>query len=285
MSTRTQVPGFARLDDLTTLVSEAAAAILSLRSGALAPRTKPDGSQVTAADETAEAIMLAGLGHILPSLPVVSEEAYLRASPGALGDTFVLLDPLDGTSELLAGRDEFTVNLAIVAGGRACFGIVGAPALGLVWRTTEGGAERLVLAAGMPAAAARRDSIHTRPWPAANRPVAVVSRSHRDAATMALLARIQGINQIESGSSVKFCQLAEGTADFYPRLAPTHEWDVAAGDAVLNAAGGAVIRPDGQPLRYGGQGGDFVIPAFLAWGDPAAPAQLGVIGAKAPSGN
>ncbi len=265
------------LDELTTVVSAAAAAILAVRAGALDTRSKADQSPVTAADHAAEAAILAGLARVLPDLPVVSEEAVTLASPTRLADTFVLVDPLDGTRELIAGRDEFTVNVAIVSGGRPRLGIVAAPAQGIIWRGIEGqGAERLALAPGAPAAAAHeRRAIHTRTCPPSGL-VATLSRSHLDPQTEALLTRLPVGQRLACGSAVKFCQLAEGAADIYPRLATTCEWDVAAGHAVLTAAGGTITAPDGSALEYGRIGANFRVPAFIAWGDPTAAARLGV---------
>jgi len=263
------------LDELTTIVSAAAAAILAVRAGPLDTRTKPDLTPVTAADHAAEAVILDGLARVLPGVPVVSEEAAGQAPPAKLADTFILVDPLDGTREFIAGHDEFTVNVAIVADGRPLLGIVAAPALGLLWRGAEGGpAERLRLKPGAPANAAReRSVIRTRTWPSAGL-VAAVSRSHLDARTQAFLARLPRVDQIVSGSAIKFCRVAEGAADLYPRLAPTCEWDVAAGHAVLAAAGGTVTTPEGAPLRYGGLAENFRIPAFIAWGNPSGSTRV-----------
>jgi 3'(2'), 5'-bisphosphate nucleotidase len=264
------------LDELTTIVSAAAAAILAARAGSLDTRTKADLSPVTVCDEAAEAAILSGLARVLPGVTVVSEEAASKAPPATLPETFVLVDPLDGTRELVAGRDEFTVNVAIVRGGRPRLGVVAAPAQGVVWRGSEGrGAERLQLSPGAPASAAReRSTIRTRPAPRAGL-VAVVSRSHLDAETEAFLARLPIAGRLTSGSAVKFCQVAEGAADVYPRLSTTCEWDVAAGHAVLTAAGGVLTTPDGAALSYGQIGRNFRVPAFVAWGDPAAPTAFG----------
>jgi 3'(2'), 5'-bisphosphate nucleotidase len=265
------------LDELTTIVSAAGAAILAARAGSLDARTKADHSPVTAADHAAEAVILAGLARVLPGVSVVSEEAASSTVPVSLPGTFVLVDPLDGTRELVAGRDEFTVNVAIVSGGRPVLGLVSTPAQGLLWRGIEGhGAERLLLPAGAPATAAReRATIRTRPCPPSSLIVAV-SRSHLDPATAALLAKLPGAEPRSCGSAVKFCQLAEGSADLYPRLSPTCEWDVAAGHAVLTAAGGIITKPDGSTLGYGRISDNFRIPAFMAWGDPSAAATLGL---------
>jgi 3'(2'), 5'-bisphosphate nucleotidase len=265
------------LDELTTVVSAAAAAILTACAGALDVRHKADSSPVTAADHAAEAVILEGLARVLPGVVVVSEEATAHASPADLPGSFVLVDPLDGTRELLAGRDEYTVNIGIVTGGRPRLGIVATPAQGVFWRGIEGrGAERLQLAPGAPAAAAQqRTAIRARPCPPSGL-IAAVSRSHLDSQTEALLARLPIAERFARGSAVKFCQLAEGTADIYPRLSTTCEWDVAAGHAVLVAAGGTVTAPDGAPLRYGQLSDGFRVPAFVAWGDPSAPARFGL---------
>lgn len=257
------------LDELTAIASRAGAAILAIAPSALARRDKPDRSPVTAADEAAQAVILDGLGQLLPGVPVVSEEAAEQAAPTALTANFILVDPLDGTRELLAGRDEFTVNIAIISNGRPVVGVIAAPARGLLWRGIVGaGAERLALVPGAgPQAARARNAIHTRARPA-NSLIALVSRSHLDPSTEAYLARLKLAERIGCGSALKFCLLAEGVADLYPRLAPTSEWDVAAGHAVLAAAGGEVTTPDGGPLSYGQPG--FRIPAFIAWGTHAA---------------
>lgn len=250
------------LDALTRLAAEASAAILSLARPSV--RQKADASPVTEADLAAEATILAGLATIAPGVGVVSEESVSAEMPAPKG-LFFLVDPLDGTREFIAGRDEYTVNIALIDGGRPLLGVVTAPALGLAWRGRPGHAERLRLDL------TGETPIRTRPWPASG-PRALVSRSHLDAASTALLGRLGGVSQSECGSAVKFCRLAEGAADLYPRLAPTREWDVAAGHAVLAAAGGAVLTPDGAPLRYGQAG--FLIPAFVAVGDPATAPHL-----------
>ena len=264
------------IDDLTSVVSRAAAAVLAVRAGALNPRTKPDQSPVTAADEAAEAVILDGLARLLPGVCVISEEATGRGKAIVPGDEFVLVDPLDGTRELLAGRDEFTINVALVRRGFPVLGIVAAPALGTIWRTAAGhGAERLRLAPGAFAgAAAEIVAIRTRPMPKAGI-VAAVSRSHFDPATEAFLMRFANVTRLVSGSAIKFCRVAEGAADIYPRLAPTCQWDLAAGHAVLAAAGGAVTTPGRSPLIYRPEIDGLLVPGFIAWGDPAAAAAPG----------
>jgi 3'(2'), 5'-bisphosphate nucleotidase len=259
------------LDELTTIVSAAAAAILAARAGSLEVRAKADLSPVTAADHAAEALILERLARLLPGMCVVSEEAAECAPPDRIPGNFVLVDPLDGTRELLAGRDEFTINVALVSGGCPRLGIIAAPAWGVLWRGIVGrGAERLRLAPGTPASGAyERSAIRTRPSPPSGL-VAVVSRSHLEPQTQALLARLPIAERRACGSAVKFGQIAEGSADVYPRLSATCEWDVAAGHAVVAAAGGAVVTPEGAPLTYGRTFESFRVPAFVAWGDPSA---------------
>ncbi|MGD9844496.1 MAG: 3'(2'),5'-bisphosphate nucleotidase CysQ [Variibacter sp.] len=256
------------VEALARLAAEAARAILAIRAGRLDIRLKADGSPATAADDAAEAIILDGLARILPGVPVVSEEqAGREGRPPA--PTFLLVDPLDGTREFLAGRDEFTVNIALIVDTRPVLGVVAAPALRLLWSGAAGlGAERRTATSDWDIDAGRA-AVHTRKWPA-DAPVALVSRSHLDARTSAFLDRFPGIQRASCGSALKFCRLAEGTADLYPRLARTCEWDIAAGHALLAAAGGIVVTEHGAPMHYGqGDGGDRYVPSFVALADPA----------------
>lgn len=266
MTWNSEFAGKNLLDELTLIASRAAAAILAVPSPDLNQREKPDKSPVTAADEASEAVILEGLAKFWPGIPIISEEAIGRHAPDGVGQRFFVVDPLDGTREFLAGRDEFTVNIALVDNGAPVVGVVAAPARGLIWRGHVGrGAERLTLTPGAgPDAARDCTTIHTRARPA-HGPRVLVSRSHLDAATAAYVDRLPLPEQIACGSAIKFCLLAEGAADLYPRLAPTSEWDVAAGHALLVAAGGDVINPDGTAIRYGRS--DFRIPAFIAFGD------------------
>jgi 3'(2'), 5'-bisphosphate nucleotidase len=182
-----------------------------------------------------------------------------------------MVDPLDGTKEFLAGRDEFTVNLAIVTGRTPIAGIIAAPKRGLLWRGIVGrGTERLRLLAD---GADKPQAVRTRRWPAQDG-VVVVSRSHLDSATEAFVTRLGPVTREPSGSAIKFCLVAEGSADVYPRLATTCEWDVAAGHALIAAAGGTVTDAQGKHLTFGHVERDFRIPAFIAWGDPAKAAGL-----------
>jgi 3'(2'), 5'-bisphosphate nucleotidase len=252
------------MDKLTGITMQAAAAILDFATDA-GVRRKADGSPVTAADEAAEVIICDGLKRLAPDLPVISEEHAAREKPKPIaGGSYFLVDPLDGTREFIAGRDEYTINIALMTDGVPVFGIICAPALGDLWRGFIGrGAERLSFKRGIEAPT----PIRTRLRPESEA-VVMVSRSHLEARTKSYVDGLPGAKLVQSGSSIKFCRLAEGFADLYPRLAPTHDWDIAAGHAILKAAGGSVIAPDGAPLVYGTH--DLLIPAFLAWGDPAS---------------
>jgi 3'(2'), 5'-bisphosphate nucleotidase len=252
------------LDALTGITAHAAEAILGF-AAATGLRSKADGSPVTAADEAAEAIICDGLKRLAPAVPVISEERAAREKPQPIaGGSYFLVDPLDGTREFVAGRDEYTINIALMADGAPLLGIICAPALGDLWRGIVGRrAERISLASLTEPPI----QIHTRPRPTSEA-VVMVSRSHLEARTKSYVDGLPGAKLIQSGSSIKFCRLAEGSADLYPRLAPTHDWDIAAGHAILKAAGGSVTAVDGTPLVYGSN--DLLIPAFLAWGDPAS---------------
>ncbi len=255
------------MEPLTELVVRAGAAILAVNRDAMRRETKIDGSPVTEADLAADRIIAEGLARLAPAIPALSEERAGLFEPPQEG-SFFLIDPLDGTKEFVAGRSEFTVNLALVTNGTPHLGIIGAPALGLIWRGLVGrGAERLTVGKG----AARPEPIHSRPFPKAGKAwIAAVSRSHGDARTEAFIDARPGAVRQTLGSSVKFARIAEGAADIYPRLAPTHEWDIAAGHALVTAAGGRITDPKGAALRFGTGARDFIVPAFIAWGDPSA---------------
>ena len=260
------------LDELTAIVARASAAIRDIALGTVSHTLKADQSPVTVADEASEAIILEGVARLLPNVPVVSEEMAGKTAPPALDRCFITVDPLDGTKEFLAGRDEFTVNLAIITRGVPIAGIIAAPNHNKVWRGVVGGqVERLRL---LPDGADQPQAIGTRRWPAQGA-VAAVSRSHYDPKTDAFLARLPPVTHDSSGSSIKFCRIAEAAADVYPRLGTTCEWDIAAGHALVLAAGGIVTTPQGTPLPYGRVAENFRVPAFIAWGDPAKAASVG----------
>ncbi|GAC1335545.1 MAG: 3'(2'),5'-bisphosphate nucleotidase CysQ [Bradyrhizobium sp.] len=254
---------------LTELVVRAGEAIMAVNRIAMRVDGKPDGSPVTEADLAADRIIAEGLAWLAPEIPALSEERVHSAKPPYEG-SFFLIDPLDGTKEFVAGRSEFTVNVALVTNGTPLLGIIGAPALGLVWRGLVGrGAERLKTGGGFLA-----EPIRTRALPKPGEPwIVAVSRSHGDSRTEGFIAaRPAAVRQV-LGSAVKFGRVAEGGADIYPRLAPTSEWDVAAGHAVVTAAGGKITDGQGNDLQFGRGGGGFIVPEFIAWGDPAAVAR------------
>lgn len=258
----------ARFAELLTAVAiEASAAILGVDFRAAQTRRKADDSAVTIADTAAQAVILEELARLAPSIPLVSEEARCDWLGHEAPREFLLVDPLDGTAEFIAGRGEYTVNIALIREGIPVAGVVAAPALGVLWRGAVGhGAERLSFTERKAVAP---ETIHTRPWPAGER-IAAVSRSHFDPTSAAFLARVAPVKTVEAGSALKFCRVAEGAADIYPRLAPTSEWDVAAGHAVVVAAGGTVMSGDGGELRYGRFQEGFRVPGFIAFGDPVA---------------
>jgi len=250
-------------DALTGIAAQAAKTVLALATGA-GLRHKADGSPVTAADEAAESTICEGLRRTAPDLPVISEEQAALDKPRAIAHgSYFLVDPLDGTREFVAGLDEYTINIALVTDGTPLLGVVCAPALGLIWRGVSGrGAERLAIRGD--GGLAQPENIRTRTRPDRD-PVILVSRSHLDAQTKAFVEALPGAKRVACGSSLKFCRLAEAAADIYPRLAPTHDWDIAAGHALLVAAGGSVTAPDGGSVRYGTS--ELLIPGFIALAD------------------
>ncbi len=255
---------------LRRLAVEAGAAIMAVRAeaeagGDLGLAAKTDDSPVTRADLAADRILCAGLAAAFPGLPVVTEERPETHALGA-GAAHFLVDPLDGTKEFLRRDGEFTVNVALVAGGRPVAGVVYAPATGRLFLADAAGAREERVAPGAPRPTSGTTSGRPEQGPeqgptralrvAEADPDAlrvVASKSHRDAATDAWIAAYPVASFVAAGSSLKFCLVAAGEADLYPRLGPTMEWDTAAGQAVLEAAGGRVLRLDDRaPLTYGG---------------------------------
>jgi 3'(2'), 5'-bisphosphate nucleotidase len=256
------------IEPLTELVIRAGEAILAVNRAAMKVDGKLDGSPVTEADLAADRIIAEGLARIVPEVPSLSEERVQLAQPPYRG-SFFLIDPLDGTKEFIAGRNEFTVNLALVSAGKPLLGFVGAPALGLLWRGLVGhGAERVTIAGTVIKSV---EPIRTRAHPPRGKPWTVaVSRSHGDKRSEGFIAGRPGAVRAELGSAVKFARVAEGAVDIYPRLGPTSEWDVAAGHAVVTAAGGKVTDSKGTELHFGLGRENFIVPEFIAWGDPSA---------------
>jgi 3'(2'),5'-bisphosphate nucleotidase len=262
------------LDEIVATAIAAGAAILRIyASEDFGARVKLDGSPVTEADGLAEAIILADLAKLAPGIPVIAEEAVAAGHTPEIGRRFFLVDPLDGTKEFLNRNGDFTVNVALIEDGRPVLGVVYAPAYGEVFAGQAGaGAKRAHVEGETPGP---WGSIQARPAPQNGLDV-VASRSHLSAETKAFIDRFKVAEMVSAGSSLKFCRVAAGEADLYPRLSRTMEWDTAAGDAVLRAAGGAVRTMDGQPLAYGkrdqADDADFANPWFVASGpfDPFA---------------
>jgi len=262
--TRSDTSAGADLMEALTAISVRAALAILNEAGKDGVQRKADGSPVTSADLAAEAANRDGLKRVAPSLPVVSEEQAAPEQPLPRDADYFLVDPLDGTREFISGHDEYAVNVALMQGGAPVLGIIAAPALGLVWRgLVGGGAERVAFSADGTCAPPER--VHARSRPLGELSV-LVSRSHLDPRTQAYLAGLPKARTVGCGSAVKFCRIADGSADLYPRLAPTRDWDVAAGHALVKAAGGRVLAPDGTPLAYGTPA--RLIPGFIASADP-----------------
>jgi 3'(2'), 5'-bisphosphate nucleotidase len=245
------------LGPVSRLVREAGEVIMAIYATDFSVRGKSDASPVTEADERAEAVILRGLRELTPEVPVVAEEEVAAGRVPAVGDRFWLVDPLDGTKEFVSRNGEFTVNIALIEDGQAVLGVVFAPALERLFLGQVG------VGAWVEDELGRRDISCRRP-PEAGLTV-VASRSHGDAEALAgFLAGRKVADQRNAGSSLKLCLVAAGEADVYPRLGRTMEWDIAAGHAVLAAAGGRVLTLGGDPLTYGKPG--FENPHFAAWG-------------------
>lgn len=237
-----------------------------------AVETKADQSPVTIADQQAEALILDALAGIMPGYPVVAEEAYAAGQRWTVGDTFLLVDALDGTKQFVSGHREFTINIAIVSGGRPVYGLVYAPALGDLLVTDGAGvAMRATIAPGAPATSLESAAPAViRVVPHFGAVVALQSRSRNFDQSNAYLEEFPISERRQLGSSYKFCLIATGDADIYPQLGDTREWDTAAGEAVLVAAGGHVVALSGAPIRYGKSDLDYLNPKFVASSAPLA---------------
>ena len=248
------------VEALIPAVRAAGELIEEVRLRGFVTRGKSDASPVTEADERAEILLTAAI-RALDDAPIVGEEAHAAGHRPAACARFWLIDPLDGTKDFIAGRAAYSVNVALVEHGVPILGLVLSPRDGMLWAGSKGhGAFSQAVADGP------REPLFTRPLQPL--PVVVVSHSHLDPETEAWVASL-GKTQLEpAGSSLKFCRLAEGSADVYPRYGRTCEWDTAAGHAVLLAAGGAMRDRDGRDFAYGKA--DYYNGGFLAVGDPAA---------------
>ncbi len=251
------------IDDLLQICLDAGAEIMRIYEGDIEIRTKDDASPVTDADEAAEKIILAGLAKSAPDIPVVAEESAAAGHiPDISGGKFFLVDPLDGTKEFISKNGEFTVNIALIENGVPISGVVYAPAIGRIYAGTPTGA--FMRSQDGNGIWSERSSIAVRSTPGEGLTV-VASRSHRSPETDDFIAQYDVANIRSAGSSLKLCLIAAAEADFYPRLGRTMEWDIAAGHAVLLAAGGSVTLMDGKPFTYGKP--EFENPHFIAKGN------------------
>jgi 3'(2'), 5'-bisphosphate nucleotidase len=248
------------LNAVIDIAKEAGEQIMTIYRGDFAVTHKRDASPLTQADLAAHRHIVAALQRLTPELPILSEEdADIPYATRRTWTRYWLVDPLDGTREFVKRNDEFTVNIALIDHGIAQLGVIHAPALGLTYAAAAGcGAWRWRNGV--------REAIRTRAVPA--RPVFAVSKSHRDAALDAFLATAPAHDSVSRGSSLKFCQIAEGAADLYPRTGPISEWDSGAGQCIVEQAGGLVLRtPELTPLRYN-EKASLLNPTFLVIGDP-----------------
>ena len=254
----------ARLEAVIALARQAGAAILEVYAQDFEVLHKSDRSPLTAADQAAHHLIVAGLAGLDEVLPVLSEEAVKTPWEERRHWTrYWLVDPLDGTREFVKRNGEFTVNIALIDGDAPVLGVVYAPALDYLVFAERG--------RGAFLRAANGQDIRLQTRAPAEAPLRVAaSRSHLDERTLALLGRLGEHERLGLGSSLKFCRIAEGRIDFYPRFGPTCEWDTAAAQCVLEEAGGAVIDTRGEPLRYN-RSDSLLNPDFLAFGDPRLP--------------
>ncbi|GJL91751.1 3'(2'),5'-bisphosphate nucleotidase CysQ [Hyphococcus sp.] len=252
-------------DALTSMALKAGAAAMKIYAKDVVAHSKADSSPVTEADQLGEEIILAGLAAFAPDIPVLAEESASAGDiPEKLGDRFFLVDPLDGTKEFISKTGEFTVNIALIEHARPVFGVVYAPAIHKLYVGERSGAWKAII--DNNGAIGQRQPIRVRTAPQ-NGLIAVASRSHRSPETDEYLNTLSVADFTAAGSSLKFCLVAEGAADIYPRFGRTMEWDTGAGQAVLEAAGGRVVtHPEGEPLGYGKRSRGFDNPHFIAWG-------------------
>src|SRR5882672_9972771 len=257
------IPPFAA--ELARIAHDAGRLILKHYAEEIEVRAKADSSPVTAADEEAETLILRRLAKLAPGIPVIAEEAMAKGHRPEPAARFFLVDPLDGTKEFLKKNGEFTVNIALIEESRPVCGVVLAPAKARAFIGEAAGAFEVAAPEDLPLEVSAAQSIRARHVPETGL-VAIVSRTHRDTKTDHYLAAYGIANLVAAGSSLKFCLVATGEADLYPRHGRTMEWDTAAGQAVLEAAGGSVKTLTGAPLTYGKAERGYVNPPFVARG-------------------
>jgi len=247
------------------IACEAGQAIMAVAPTDAGAERKPDGSPVTRADIEAERLIRARLAALLPGVALIAEESFQEHRDAPVPERLLLVDPLDGTREFLSGHKDFTVNIALVEAGRPVVGAICAPALHQLYLGSAHAHRAELGPDGAFPGPQRLRVMTTSAVPQAGLR-AVASRSHLDAETERFLRERQVASRHPAGSSLKFCFVACGEADVYPRFAPTMEWDTAAGHAILRAAGGCVVDLGGSPLRYGKRDAGFRNDGFIAWG-------------------
>lgn len=251
------------------IVAAGALAMEVLARPTIESQIKSDKSPVSEADERVEEFLLRDLSRDLPDIPYIAEETAAKGEIASHDGAFFLIDPIDGTKEFLSRSNDFTVNLALIRDGAPFAGAVYAPAQGRVWFAGAKAYEVMATPGeALPPRSAWRE-LRVRPRPADGM-IALVSKSHLDSQTKDFLAGQKIAGHLPMGSSIKFCLVASADGDVYPRFGPTMEWDTAAGDAVLRAAGGMTLSAEGGPLRYGKADQGYKNGAFIAWG--GAPA-------------
>lgn len=248
---------------LAGLAVAAGQAILEIEKTHPASTSKADGSPVTLADQASEAIIVGELAQQVPWLTVIAEEQAAAGLNGAAGRIFALVDPLDGTKEFISRNGEYTVNIALIRDHQPVAGVIYAPALGTIWLGGQS-AWRGAVRNGVFERETRQP-IHCRLMQ--EKLTVVSSRSHPSPDIEEFLQRYPVTDRSVAGSSLKFCTIAEGRADLYPRFSPTMEWDTAAGHAILLAAGGGLCKPDGSAFLYGLKQPDWLNGPFIAFGD------------------
>lgn len=272
------------VDSLLAIALEAGACVMEVYCREFVTEIKADNSPLTEADTVAEALILERLRVAYPAIPIVAEEAAANGHVPRHGSRFFLVDPLDGSREFVSRNGEFTVNIALIENGSPSVGVVYAPALKRIWwgHQQAGAHVGMVENDGVKSP----HEIQIRAAPESGLTV-VGSRSHGSGEGDARLNDLNIINHVSLGSSLKFCLIAEGQADLYPRFGRTMEWDTAAGDAVLRAAGGLVVDGQGYPLHYGkreqAHESDFANSAFWAFGDGKLLDHILQVGAKEPA--
>lgn len=257
------------LSDLIQLALDAGREIMAVKDAGFEAIDKADGSPVTIADQRAEAVIEAGLAKLSPGLPMLGEEATSEGRIPELGRHFYCVDPIDGTRDFVEGATgEFTVNIALIEDRLPTMGVVLAPATGALYAGEPGrafkaqaDARKAKLVSELKPISVRRDGV----WR-----VIASRRSGKNSATDKFQDALGEHVRLQSSSSIKFCKLAEGEADIYPRFGDVCEWDAAAGHAVLLAAGGGIMQANGEPLLYANTANKFLVNGFVAYADEAA---------------